>query len=331
MSTNGPQNQDNQEIDLSQIKKKLNSFFEGANMALFKGIQFFIKNVIVILILVFVGAGIGLFLDQSQKIYDSQIIVTPNFGSTDYLYSKIELLESKIQERDTVFLKKMVGLQNPKEVLKIEIRPITDVYKFIENKAENIELLKLMAEEGDINKILVDGLTSKNYTFHTILLKTKGLTNNESTVQPLLTYLNTSDYFKKMQQIVVKNTENKRDEYDTIIAQINTVLNGFSDKVNGTQKSDKLVYYNENTQLNDIIKTKEEVIKELGVLNINLINYDQIIKENNATLNLKNSNWISGKLKFVLPVLFIFAFIAVHFFIAFYQKQKMKLELASGF
>jgi uncharacterized membrane protein len=330
MSTNGPQNQDNQEIDLSQIKKKLNGFFEGINRLLFKGIQFFIKNVIVILILVVVGAGIGLFLDQSQKIYDSQIIVTPNFGSTDYLYSKIELLESKIQERDTVFLKKIVGLQNPKEVLKIEIRPITDVYKFIENKAENIELLKLMAEEGDINKILVDGLTSKNYTFHTILLKTKGLTNNEATVQPLLTYLNTSDYFKKMQQIVVKNTENKRDEYDTIIAQINTVLNGFSDKVNGTQKSDKLVYYNENTQLNDIIKTKEDVVKELGILKINLINYDQIIKENSTTLNLKSSNWISGKLKFVLPVLFIFAFIAVHFFIAFYKKQKMKSELASG-
>jgi len=330
MSTNGPQNQDNQEIDLSQIKKKLSGFFEGINMLLFKGIQFFIRNVIVILILVVVGAGIGLFLDQSQKIYDSQIIVTPNFGSTDYLYSKIDLLESKIQERDTVFLKKIVGLQNPAAVLKIEIRPITDVYKFIENKAENIELLKLMAEEGDINKILVDGLTSKNYTFHTILLKTKGLTNDEATVQPLLTYLNTSDYFKKMQQTVVKNTESKRDEYDTIIAQINTVLNGFSDKVNGTQKSDKLVYYNENTQLNDIIKTKEDVIKELGVLKINLINYDQIIKENNATLNLKSSNWISGKLKFVLPVLFIFAFIAVHFFIAFYRKQKLKSELASG-
>jgi hypothetical protein len=48
--------------------------------------------------------------------------------------------------------------------------------------------------------------------------------------------------------------------------QIDAVLNGFSSSVNRNQQSDKLVYYNENTQLNDVIKTKEALIYRQGVL-----------------------------------------------------------------
>jgi hypothetical protein len=48
---------------------------------------------------------------------------------------------------------------------------------------------------------------------------------------------------------------------DTIISQINDVLNGFSNQGIATKKRDNLVYYNENIQLNDIIKTKEALIK----------------------------------------------------------------------
>jgi hypothetical protein len=47
---------------------------------------------------------------------------------------------------------------------------------------------------------------------------------------------------------------------DTIISQINDVLNGFSNQGNRDKKRDNLVYYNENIQLNDIIKTKEATL-----------------------------------------------------------------------
>lgn len=322
MSTNVPQdNPEDQEIDLSQISKKIGSFFEKINTLVFKSIQFFVKNWIVVLILVLVGVGIGLFLDQTQKSYDSQIIVTPNFGSTDYLYSKIDLIQSKIIEGDTVFLKEIVGINKPKELKKIEIKPITDVYKFIENKTENFELIKLLSEDGDIKKILDDKLTSKNYTFHTISLKTKGLTNDKATIQPLLNYLNKSDYFTKIQKIFIKNVEIKMSQNDTIISQINNVLNGFSNLVNGAQKSDKLVYYNENTQLNDVIKTKDNLINEQGYHRIELVGLNKIVKDNSSILNVESTNAINGKLKFVLPIVFILIFIIIRFFIAFYRKQ----------
>ncbi|TDE46654.1 hypothetical protein E0I26_00810 [Flavobacterium rhamnosiphilum] len=327
MNKNQPNNQEDQEIDLTQISKKIVRLFEWINTFLFKCIQFFVKNAIVISILLVIGVGLGFYLDVTKKTYDHQVIVTPNFGSTDYLYSKIDLIESKIKEGDTVFLKEIVGIKKPKEILKIEIKPITDVYKFIENKTENFELIKLMAEGGDIKKILEDNLTSKNYTFHRINFKTKKLTNDTETVQPLLNFLNTSDYYKEIQKETVKNIQIEMIQNDTIISQINDVLNGFSNRVNGAQNSDKLVYYNENTQLNDVIKTKEALINEQGDHRVELVGLNKIIKENSSTLNIENANSVNGKLKLVLPILFLISFILIRLFLAYYKSQIKKAKM----
>ncbi|WP_035668983.1 hypothetical protein [Flavobacterium sp. 83] len=324
MNKNEPNNQEDQEIDLSQISKKIRILFQEFNTFLFRCIQFFVKNAIVVSILALVGVSLGIFLDHTQKAYNHQIIVMPNFGSTDYLYSKIELIESKIKEGDTVFLKEVVGIKKPKQITKIEINPIVDVYKFIENKPENFELIKLIAEDGDIKKTVEDNLTSKNYTFHKLSFITGKLTSNNETVEPLLNFLNNTDYYKKIQKGVVNNIQIKMVQNDSIISQINAVLNGFSNRMNGATKSDKLVYYNENTQLNDIIKTKEGLINEQGTNRLSLISLDKIIKENSSTLNIKNSSSVNGKLKFVLPILFILCFILLQMFIAFYRKQSLK-------
>jgi hypothetical protein len=269
-----------------------------------------------------VGFGAGFYLDITQKTYNNQIIVEPNFESTDYLYSKIDLIESKIKEGDTVFLKEVVGIKNPKEILKIEIKPIIDVYKFIENKAENFELIKLMAEDGDIQKIIKDNLTSKNYRFHTISFITNESISDKGTVQPLLSFLNDTDYYKKIQKEVLNNIQVKMSQNDTIISQINGVLNEFSNTINGSKKSDKLVYYNENTQLNDVIKTKDALIKEQGIHRVELVGFDKIIKDDSAIINIKNIKSINGKLKFILPFVLIFGFIFVGFFGRFYKNQK---------
>lgn len=327
MSTNVPHNQENQEIDLFQVFKSVGRFFEKINAGIFRCIQFFVKNAIVIIVLVIVGIGLGFYLDKTQKKFDHQIIVTPNFKSTDYLYSKINLINAKIIEGDTAFLKKTVGLKHPEILKGIKIKPITDVYKFIENKNENFELIKLMAEAGDINKILEDNLTSKNYTNHEIIVKTDELASDESTIQPILNFLNESDYFEKIQIEEFKNTQIKLSQNDTIISQIDAVLNGFSSAVNRNQQSDKLVYYNENTQLNDVIKTKEALIYQQGVLRVDLIGMDKIIKENSATLNIENTSSVNGKLKFVLPVLFLCLFILIHLFMAYYKSQMKRAQL----
>lgn len=321
-----PQNSDNQEIDLSQISKKIGNFFETISTSIFKGFLFFKRNIIWVGILFVLGVGIGLYLDKTTKVYDSEIIVSPNFGSVDYLYAKIDLISSKINDGDTLFLKEVVGIKEPKKIKKITIVPITDVYKFINNSDKNFEFVKLLAEDGDIKKIVNENLTSKNYPFHLISYTTDKETSNEKTVQPLLNFLNNSDYFKLIQKEYVNNIKVKMVENDSIISQINGLLNAFSNTTNSSQKSDKLVYYNENSQLSEVIKTKDALVTEQGTHRIELVNFDKVVKDNSSTLNIKNTQAVNGKMKLILPLLFIGIFILIGYFKSYYKRQMSKLN-----
>ena len=66
-----------------------------------------------------------------------------------------------------------------------------------------------MAEDGDIKKIIEDDITSKNYPFHTIAFSTDALTSDSETIQPLLKYLNNSEYYTKIRKVYISNIQDK--------------------------------------------------------------------------------------------------------------------------
>jgi hypothetical protein len=316
MSTNSQ----DQEIDLGQVFKKIGEFYQLFIDKIFDFILFLKRNIIILIVLFVLGAGLGFYLDKDSKIYDHEIIVLPNFGSTDFLYSKVNLLESKRKEKDTSFLNKL-GFLDKSELKKIEIEPIIDVYQFIDSKESNFGLIKLMAEDGDLKEIIKDDVTSKNYLYHVIKIKTSNKVTSEKLYSSILSYLNKSDYFEVIQKQVIENLKVKIAANDVTVNQINNLINDFSKTSSSNQKSDKLVYYNENSQLNDIIKTKEDLIKEQGYNKINLVNSDKIIKDINTSINSKNTEGLSGKTKLILPFLFILIFLFMKGFIRFYKKQ----------
>lgn len=321
MSTTPKNVSDDQVIDLSQISRKINQGFQNIGTFIFNCIQFFFKNAIIIILLFFVGIGLGYYLDTNQKSYKHEIIVIPNFGSTDYLYGKVELINSKIKERDTLFLKSL-GLKYPKRISKLTIEPIIDPYKFIRDREENFDLLKLMAEDGSIDKVLKDKITSKNYMYHSITFSTKGKATDENTIQPLLQSLNDNAYFKVIQKNAIENVKVKMQYNEQTLSQINEVLNSFSSEVSKSPKSGNLVYYNENTQLDEVLLAKYNLVTEQGNRRIELVNYENIIKDISVISNIENPS--SSKL--IFPLLLIFLFICGKIFFSFYKTQALRLK-----
>lgn len=322
MSTNSQGNIEDQEIDMAMISKKIGGFFQHLNRFIFDCIQFVLKHLIVIGILLVIGIGVGLYLDKTQKTYDHEIVVAPNFGSADYLYSKIALLHSKIKERDTMALRS-IGILEPSKLTDIEIKPIIDIYQFINNNNDrNFELLKLMAENSDIKKILEETPTAKNYKYHVISFKTKNMTSKSKTVDPILKFLNSSNYYSEIQKEYVANIHIKMKANEVVINQVDNFLNGFAQS-GPAGKSDKLVYYNENSPLNDVIETKDRLVQEQGNLRINLVSMDKIIKEISQTTNVENNKATNGKLKIVLPLVLVGIYLLFYFFVNFYKKQSL--------
>lgn len=323
MSTNVPQNQDNQEIDLFVVFKKLGDFFQWINRMLFLSIHFFVKNMIIVFILILFGFGVGLYLDQTKQSYNQQIIVAPNFKSTDYLYAKIDLLASKIAERDSVFLKS-AGINKFKNLRSIKIEPVVDIYKLISSNDQNFELLALLAQNGDLKTVVKETTTSKNYNFHTIIVNTAGKSNQNDIVKPLLQYLNTDSYYKDIQKLYVANIQQKIKVKEDIILQIDEIIDSYSVNKEIVSKNDNMIYYNDNNQLDNIIKTKDTLSSAMAALKIDFFNSKNIINDTSVVLNIKDNKFTNGKLKFIFPLLLIALFILTKLFLSFYRSQSAK-------
>jgi preprotein translocase subunit SecG len=315
-----------QEIDLGQLSKKIGDLFQKLIDSFFDFILFLKRNIIIVATLFILGIVLGYFLDKKTKEYDHEIVVLPNFGSVDYLYSKIKLINSKRKEGDTLFLKS-IGIKQPKELGLLEVEPIIDVYSFIQQRESNFDLIKLMAEDGDLDKIIENETTSKNYPFHLIKIKTRKAENRKEFIDPIMNYLESSDYFSSIQKEMLSSLKIEIASNEETITQINNILNEFNNTTGSNSKSDKLIYYNENNQLNDVIKSKEEIIKKLTNNRVSLINYQKTIKEVTSTLNIKDTKGTNGKLKLVLPFLFVFLFLMVVFISKFYKSQMSKRNL----
>jgi hypothetical protein len=318
MSTNSTRPDSAQEVDLFSVSKGIGNAFRSLGEFIFRSIRMLLRNIIWIVVLFIIGAGLGYWLDKNDRgVYTTQMIVAPNFGSTDYMYAKVDQIESKLKDKDTVFLNK-IGIKNPDDLMKIEIGPIIDVYKFVNNSGTdfNYRMIELMAQDGDFKKVVTENTTSKNYPFHQISFVTRGRTSYEKTITPILNYLNDNTYYKKIQTEYLKNVAEKVRANDTMIAQIDNLLKNV-----GKGGQSQSVYINENTQLNDVIKTKDELVKEQGIHRVDLVGLDKVIKDNSIIPNIKDEGGLNGKMKLVLPLLFIFLFLCVLGVKTFYKKQ----------
>lgn len=331
MSVNNKQNNIPEEIDLGIFFLKINKFFSNFPFAVFKGIVFIKNNFIIILILFVLGSGLGSFIDKYDSTYDNQIIVTPNLSSVDYLYNKIDLLSSKLKENDKVFFKS-IGV-NSEIISSIEIEPIIDVYSFINDSkpvvnvqnTQNFELVKLLSESGDINKVIKDKTTSKNYPNHLIHILTTDQIKNEEIVKPILNFLNTDEYLNQLLKISRENINIKIKKNEQIIAQTDSLLHAITKNLSNNQKSFNLVYSNEDNHFNLLFETKNNLEYEIAEKRIEAINYKKVINDISTVTNIKSTKGVKGKMKLILPILPILIFISIRLFLSFYKIQSAKL------
>lgn len=323
MSAKKENNPENPEIDLLTVFSRIGDFFEWINILLFRIIRFFVKNAIVVAVLMLVGVGVGKYLDTTQKRYENRIIVTPNFESSDYLYSKINLLVSKLELQDTLFLKS-IGIQNPLQIASISVEPIVNIYDLINEDDKQFQLLQLMKENEGLNTIVKDTTLRKYYNFHTIKIKAIGIIAEKNTIDPILNFLNTSLYYDSLKKINSQNIQNNIKEKEATILQIDGILNKFSSGKENQSGNEKLVYYNENLNLDAVIKAKDSLSGQIDKLKIEQFNTNKTIKEMGMVLNVKSNKTLKRKMIFILPLVIVGLFVFFSFFIAFYKKQSLK-------
>jgi hypothetical protein len=330
MSTNSQ----DQEIDLGQIGTGIKNFFKGIINLIFDLIFFVKKKIIIIASLFIAGIILGYFLDQSTKKYTSEIIVSPNLGGYDYLYAKIDLIKSKLKEGDKTFFKS-IGISKTDIILNIEVEPIIDIYTFVNTNTaiadnaqntQNFELMKLLAENEDINKVIKDEKTSKNYPHHKISITTINKIEDNDIIYPILKYLNSDEYLNKLLAITQENVLIKVKKNEEQILQVDKLITQISENLAKEKNASNLVYNNENNEINGLFSLKNSLINEIASQKITLENIKLYIKDISITTNIINSKGINNKMKLILPFLFVFIYLILFGFISLYKKQLIRIK-----
>lgn len=310
-----------QEIDLSQIGKSISKVFQNVINKCFDLLFFIQKKIIIVGALFILGIGLGIYLDKEPN-YTNDIVVIPNFGSNEYLYDKVNLISLKLKEKDEAFFKAM-GISNIKDFNSIDIQPITGIYNFInsESQKENFELIKLMAEDGDIEKIIQDNVTSKNYYLHGINIKTTIAYDKKDLIEPILKYLQQTEYFTKLQKVYQSNLVEKVEANKLLIAQIDQIILSLTQNKTGGG-----VTISQDSGLSELITKKDQLVGENQVLAVHKLEYDKVIKDQTISLNQMNTKGVNNKMKIILPFLFVTLFLLGYWFSQAYKQQKKRIQ-----
>ena len=316
MSTNSQ----DQEIDLGQVFSKIGGFFTKLIERFFDFIFFLKKKILVIIVLFITGVVLAFLIDF--KVYKHEVSVIPNFGSNEYLYKKIEQINAKLKENDSIFFKQL-GIKRYDKIKEIEIDAYPAIYSFVNNKDQenNFDFIKLMAEDGNIEKIMKDEITSKNYYHHKIAIQTNGVFNKEEFITPILNYLNSNPFFETQKQVYQKNLKEKISLNDSLINQIYNLILLLS-----TNSSSGSISISEKNSIPELIEKKDKlIIEKQKLLNYEIIN-NQIIKEESSILNIREYKPLLLNNKVLFPLILILIYLLSYFLLATYKKQSERIK-----
>jgi hypothetical protein len=266
------------EIDLGVVFEKIKSFFRSILIGIIQIFQFFWKHKFVLAGLLVIGGAVGYYVENnSEKVYKNEILIQPNFGSSDYLYSKVDILNLNIESKDSIFLQPVFGSEWRK-VWKLEIKPIVDVFELISRSEKYKETFEMLLEQsGKISFVEEDPIITKAFKFHKLIFFNKGSGNGEILTDSLINFVNNNNYYNSIREIAIENTKRRIDQNMFSISQIDTII----EKTNnyGSNKfSSEGISFNSAQNLDDLLARKKLILFENRVLREDLNNFKNINK-----------------------------------------------------
>lgn len=302
MDNNSTQQEKN-EIDLSQVS---NTFKKGINNTLSmvsQAIKFIKEKFIILLLLVIVGSVGGSLYAKYNKKYESQIIVTPNFNTVDYLYEQVTLINSKIQQKDVEFLTK-VGIVPSSEITQIEIEPITGLYKFLIQEDNYFEIFKILSENNDAKKVAEDPSTSKYFTNHQITVSSNAKVN-QKVLENIMKYINSSKFYETFRADILQNLKDKIVSNEATVLQIDGILNKAGSATTGASS----ISVNGESQWDKLVEVKTDLIQENHELKVHKHTLKYIVTPLDYAANIEDKKSLYNKYYIVFPMMLVALFI----------------------
>lgn len=312
--------QPNQEIDLVYIYRAFGRFLINIGVFFYDFLMFIKKYIIAIVALLIIGLAVGYYFDSKQgRILRHDFIVVPNFGSADYLYEafdKNSFITTKLDTREWM---------NLKEVRKIKIEPVEDVYTLLKNNKQALELFETLGEKGgDISSFITNKSTRKNYKYHLLSIYTSGKQNTDSIVEEVFEQLNSQDYYLKKLAIAKVQNQIRKRETELSLQQMNQILIGLGNSESSTLES-KGVSIKQFPEIENLFYRKNNIMDDLVMLEEEILEQEQVVYIAGRMMNNIDENFWEMK-KITMPFLFIIVFFILISLRNFIRKFKVIKE-----
>lgn len=294
---------DNQEIDLSYLTKKISTWIEFLGYSIYKFFQFLLKNIILLSVLFILGVAIGYFIDSNRgESYKHEVVVIPNYKSTEYLYSKIENMKLK---------------DSP--IQSIEIKPIIDVYDFITSESEwnNLEVAKYLSQNNiRFDKYSVDSDVEKFYRYHLLTVITSDKDPKGAVVDSIVNELNKDPFLLERKRVESEGRKMLVQGLEKNVESIEKILDKLGNASVNTAGDVNIEMYPE---INELISSKSSALNEINKIKILELEGTEVINPTTKVMSVEVKRIPSYLL---YPLIFVGLFFVFNLIKAFVEKYK---------
>ncbi|MCE2613614.1 hypothetical protein LVD13_11585 [Flavobacteriaceae bacterium D16] len=234
MSDNPTSNQNqSDEIDLGQLFAMIGNGFNSLFRWFLNLFLYLKRNLVILATLVVVGGALGFALKfivgEEQKL---EVIVTPNLDTKNYLYDVVDEIQSDIKAKDTVFFSSMGMDVDKMDGFKVEISQLkSQGGSGLEDEMKFLELLKDFENSEAISDILRSELQDKTTKDQRITFYFKDAITGKEYAQKIIDYINSNSYYTDLLKVYTENAQNRIQRNDSLIAQIDILINNYTQKM----------------------------------------------------------------------------------------------------
>lgn len=305
------------EIDLGQLFQVIGKGFNNLFRAFLKFFLYLRKNIIILLVLVLGGAAVGYILSKVvSKQYKTEVIVSPQLESKNYLYEVISEIQSNIKAKDTLFFKSL-GVENIDfNGLEVNITRVIDGAS-TEIDMKYLELLQGFNNTDAIADIVRTELQNNSSYNHLITFQYKDAQFGTAFARKMIDYINTNKYFNELVKVYRSNASYRIQENETLLEQVDEIIINYTNSLatkGSTAVTERIVLDNqEQVNIADIFEYKTLLIRDIEAKKLELVKLAEPISVVNFGKSQVVQKSFFGKNIVLIPMILLFLF----FFISF--------------
>ncbi len=317
------------EIDLLQVIQAITKGFKKLIIKVFEGIDFIKRNRLILLLLIIIGVGFG-YYKQSNKITGktTKILLYISPKAVNYAYVQTELLDKKIKENDTLFLKNNGFSTGDVRITGIKLTPLLKFSDIVgtygsTNKTFEALIKNLMFDKSNIIENFATDL--REHILQIDLIGNDGYKE----VETLLTYFNETPLIKKLNIQAQKNNTRELEIYNNTLLRIREIMSVYSKSsttVIADENDKDLIVVDKNFSLDELLEKERNILRILRNLENEAIMTEKVITPVNPYVITNIETGLSGNSIVLYPILFVFLFLGVNFLKYTYNTLKAYIK-----